>query len=330
MRSAQVSLAIVVMATFAAATDPLDMGSAGSYAVLSAAATTAAGFTECRGFFGQAPGTAVTYDANVKWLGEYNVNNAQAVQAQADLGAARADAAGRETTPFSGVLSGLTLVPGVYYSAAALGLTGVLTFDAEGDDNAVWIIISPAAMTTAAASQMILINGGCAGNIFFVLGAAANFGAASTAIGNTLAYMAVTAGAGANIGPVYSSSAAVTLSNNKVSLTQCGEMDSEEDAEEENGEPMQDQRDTDAEMIAPKPLEGEAATTSDAVMIATEDKSCGSITCLSLAAILIATAVVVFGAVMYMRFRNKSISAPADEEMEKLDLEQVQLSEQEV
>jgi hypothetical protein len=105
---------------------------------------------------------------------------------------------------------------GVYDSAAALGVTGILTFDAQGDPNAVWIIRSSGAMTTAAASRMRIIGGGCPANVFFVLDGAATFGATSLGIGTTLAYAAVTGGAGGIFGPVYSSTAAITLSANLV------------------------------------------------------------------------------------------------------------------
>jgi hypothetical protein len=232
MRSVQVSLAIMAMATIAEAsgipgsgllTPPVNMRSAGSYAVVAAAATTAAGDTEVNGDFGQAPGVAVTAAAGVRFNGQYNHNNEAARQANRDLALAREDAASRTATEEfpNGALGGKVLRPGVYDSSAAFSLAGVLTFDAMGDPNATWILRTPAALTTAAASTMVMINGGCEGNVFWLLGAAATFGAVSEAIGTTMAYAAVTGGAGANFGPVFSSTAAVTLSNNEIPRSQC-------------------------------------------------------------------------------------------------------------
>jgi hypothetical protein len=162
---------------------PVNMRTAGRYAVLSNSATTMAYLTEFNGDFGQYPGAAITSDGVPVFHGQQDVADEEAAQAQADNLLARIDAGGRPASvgpqfpviPASGALAGMTLIPGVYDAVGALVLAGVLTFDAQDDPNAVWIIRAQGALSTAAASDMVMI-GGCPANIFFVLGGAATFG----------------------------------------------------------------------------------------------------------------------------------------------------------
>lgn len=203
---------------------PLDMGFAGRYAVLVGTASTIAGATHIRGSFGQYPGSAVTTSGSAVFHDAYEVDTALAQRAQRDLLLAREDANSRNVSrgsrypriPATGALAGMILIPGVYETAGAINLAGALTFNAEHDPSAVWIIRSPGAFTTAAGSSMSMINGGCPGNIFFVVGGAATFGAGSTLLGTNLIQSAVTGGAGSTFGPVLTASEAVTLSANDI------------------------------------------------------------------------------------------------------------------
>ena len=76
------------------------------------------------------------------------------------------------TTLASGTITGpLTLGPGVYCTSAALTGTGVLTLDAGGNANAVWIFKIGAAFTGTNFS-VVMINGGQPCNVFWVPNAA--------------------------------------------------------------------------------------------------------------------------------------------------------------
>eukprot|EP01034_Spumella_vulgaris_P039213 gene39213-48432_t len=80
-----------------------------------------------------------------------------------DLVTAKADAGGRSGAVNIGATwGGLTLAPGVYTSGInnAVDLTGTLTLDANFDVNAAWIFQIGTALTTAGASQVVIINPG--------------------------------------------------------------------------------------------------------------------------------------------------------------------------
>jgi hypothetical protein len=104
---------------------------------------------------------------------------------------------GVTATVISGALGGVTLVPGCYSSAAAFGLTGVATLNGGGS----YVFITPAALTTAAASILSLTNGALCSSVQWCIGAAATFGGVSTFAGNVVtgAAGAITIGAGAQI-----------------------------------------------------------------------------------------------------------------------------------
>jgi hypothetical protein len=75
--------------------------------------------------------------------------------------------------------AGETLVPGVYEVVAAASLSGILTLDAQGSANSIFIIKITAALSMAANSKIILTNGALASNVFWVLDGALVVGASS-------------------------------------------------------------------------------------------------------------------------------------------------------
>jgi hypothetical protein len=137
-------------------------------------------------------------------------------QAQSDLTIAYNDAAGRtaDFTTATTQLGGLSLIGGVYAAPgkAALGLTGTLTLDGGGDSTSVFIFQTNFALDTAAASNIVLINGAQECNVFWQVGASATLGASSTFVGSILAQTAITVGAAVNFhGHALARDAAVTL-----------------------------------------------------------------------------------------------------------------------
>jgi len=116
-------------------------------------------------------------------------------------------------------LGGLTWTRGVYDGLGAVDVTGVATFDAQNDPNAIFIIRSSGAMTTAAGSSMGLINGAQAKNIYFVPNGSATTGADSLLLGNILASGGITYGAGAGSeGRIFSTTGAITFGAGKAGL----------------------------------------------------------------------------------------------------------------
>ncbi len=210
-------------ASASVAVAPVGLGSSRGFAVLAGLAVTNTGPSSINGDIGVSPGTAVTGVTPGEQVGgAIYAADAVARQAQIDVTAAYNDAAGR--TPgvtVAAELGGSTLVPGVY-RGPALGLTGTLTLDAGGDANAVFIVQAGGALTTAAASRVVLVNGASACNVFWQLPAAVTLGAGSTFAGTVLAIAAITAGAGAVVsGRLLSSAGAVTLSGNTVTNAGC-------------------------------------------------------------------------------------------------------------
>jgi hypothetical protein len=119
--------------------------------------------------------------------------------AKNDLTDAYNDAAGQATdtsvTSDLGTFNGGTLTPGVYEDNDApdsLALTGTLTLDAQGDPDAVFIFKSGSTLVTAADSEIILINGAQACNVFWQVGSSATLGTNSIFKGNILAAASIT------------------------------------------------------------------------------------------------------------------------------------------
>jgi hypothetical protein len=102
-------------------------------------------------------------------------------------------------TPYTdivGNLGGRTLVPGTYQSVAAIGVTGTLKLDAKDDLNPEWTFNIGAALTTAAASVVEIINP--ANNTAIVnwsINGAVTLGVDSVIIGNMVSSGLISAGA---------------------------------------------------------------------------------------------------------------------------------------
>jgi len=93
------------------------------------------------------------------------------------------DALGSPTAMAPG-LSGQTITPGVYFSGAALTMNTDLNLDAQGDTGAVFVILTPGAMTVAASAKMHLLGGAQAANVFWSIGGAILAGADSALLGH--------------------------------------------------------------------------------------------------------------------------------------------------
>ena len=173
--------------SFAYAAAPVGLGAAGTYSVLAGTMVTSTGATSVSGDLGVSPGTAVVGFPPGIVTGAVRTGS-DAAQAQADLLAAYDDAAARTpTASFAGDNNGRTYAPGIHHTAAAFALTGTMTLDGQGDPNAVFIFQVDAALNTAAASQISLINGAQASHIFWQVLGAAGTGASSSFSGTIMA-----------------------------------------------------------------------------------------------------------------------------------------------
>jgi len=131
------------------------------------------------------------------------------------------DAAGRTSTDIvtlSGNIGGLTLTPGLYKSTSSLAVSsGDLTFSANGDTGAVFIIQIASSLTTTSGRQVILSDGAMASNIFWQVGSSATFGTTSVFKGTVMAMQSITFDTGATLdGKALAQAGGVTLEGNTI------------------------------------------------------------------------------------------------------------------
>jgi Ice-binding-like len=203
-------------------TQPVLLGEADSFAVLAASTVTSAGVSALTGNLGVSPGTAMTGFPPGTVMGTMHSADAAANQAQADLGAAYADAAGRAPAALvSGSLGGQTFTRGVYNSAT-FELTGDLTLDAQNDPASVFIFQAGSTLATTASSQMNLVNGAQACNVFWQVGSSATLGSSSVFVGNILAWTSISMTAGVTMdGRALAHNGAVTLIDDTIAASHC-------------------------------------------------------------------------------------------------------------
>ena len=219
--SGLVSTSSVAFAILAPSLRGPALGRAASYSVLGTAATNG-GVTTISGDLGAYSTVTVTGFPDGTVQGVTDADDPAASGAETDLTAAYADALSRTPdTEFAGDLIGVTFTPGVHHTGAALALSagGVLTLDAQGDPNAVFIFQIDGALNTAAGSSVQLINGAQASNVFWQVNGAAGTGALSSFSGTILAVGAITLGAGSTFIGRALSEGAVTLATNVIRFT---------------------------------------------------------------------------------------------------------------
>jgi hypothetical protein len=202
----------------------VNLGTATSFAVLAGSGITNTGPTTIIGDVGTFPTTTETGFGTVTIIGTNHAGDAVTQGAKNDLVTAYNDAAGRTpATTVSGDIGGQTLTPGVYNSSSSLGITGTLTLDAQGDPNAVFIFqIGSTLITAAENSNVALINGAQACNVFWQVGSSATLGTNTTFQGTILALTSITATTGAVVnGRLLARNGAVTLDTNTITETIC-------------------------------------------------------------------------------------------------------------
>lgn len=193
------------------------LGSVATYSVLAVTAVTNSGQTTVSGDLGLSPsGTLTGFPPGIV-AGATHMNDSAAASAHADLVTAYNDAAGRAPTGyFAGDNNGRTYTAGVYHTDAAFALTGTMTLDAQDNPNAVFIFQVNAALNTAAASSMNLINGAQASHVFWQAAGAVGTGANSSFSGTIMSAGAITLGDSSTLIGRALSYGTVTMSANTV------------------------------------------------------------------------------------------------------------------
>jgi type VI secretion system secreted protein VgrG len=129
-------------------------------------------------------------------------------------------------------LGGLDLAPGVYYFASSAQLTGMLTLNAEGQNNAAWVFEIGSTLTTASGSSVVTTNfgsnNGSDAGVFWQVGSSATLGTTTAFEGNIIAQASITLDTGATIanGRALALTGAVTLDDNTINNTCPNNLDS--------------------------------------------------------------------------------------------------------
>jgi hypothetical protein len=195
---------------------------ASNMAILAGSAVTNTGATTVTGDLGLSPGTSVSGFPPGILIGMQHINDGIANQAKLDLTAAYNDAAGRTCTDIVtlyGNIGGLTLTPGLYKSTSSLAISsGDLTFDAQGNANAVFIMQIATTLTTTSGRKVILSGGALAANIFWQVGSSATFGTTSVFKGTVMAMQSISFNTGATLdGKALARIGAITMAGNTIS-----------------------------------------------------------------------------------------------------------------
>ena len=186
------TLAIACCSTVSAS--PLLGTTADTFAVLAGAGITSSGATTITGNVGSSPTNTIIGFPPALISGGGLTSTPVAFQAQGDaLTAYNFLAIQTPTLDLTGTdLGGLTLTSGVYRFSSSAQLTGTLTLDSQGANNAVFIFEIGSSLTTANNAVVTMINGGASDGVFWRVGSSATLGDSTLFIGNILANTSVT------------------------------------------------------------------------------------------------------------------------------------------
>ena len=199
----------------------VNLAGVSDFAIIAGSSVTNTGATSITGDLGLSPGTSIGGFPPGKLTGTLQINTTIATQGKLDLIAAYNDAAGRKSTgivTLSGNIGGLTLTPGLYKSTSSLAISsGDLTFDAQGNSNAVFIIQIASSLTTTSGRKVFLKGNASASNIYWKVGSSATFGTTSVMRGTIMAMQSITFNTGATLnGRALARTGNVTLAGNTI------------------------------------------------------------------------------------------------------------------
>ncbi len=221
--------------TLSARADQLSvLASSDSFAVLGASTVTNTGPSTLSGNLGLYPGSSITgFSPGIVTNRSVYIGNGVALTAQADALAGYTILKGLAPSQvLTGQdLGGILVTPGVYFFASSAQLTGALTLDFQGKDNADIVFQIGSTLTTASGSQVNVIHQGLNDNVYYQIGSSATLGTDSTFQGDLLASTSITLTTGADItcGSAIALNGAVTLDTNRI--TNCSETGSDVTAE---------------------------------------------------------------------------------------------------
>jgi hypothetical protein len=205
-------LSAAAMVNAATAADSVDLGTAGDYAILAKTGISTVPSSLVTGDIAVSPiaATAITgfglvmdssgqFSTSTQLVGSAFAANygsptpTKLTTAVSNMETAYTDAASRavtsaETTNVLGgqINTATTLVPGVYSFDTNVAINAELTFDAEDNENAIFIVKMTGSLTQAASTNVILAGSALAENIFWQVAGSVEVGAGSVLKGIVL------------------------------------------------------------------------------------------------------------------------------------------------
>jgi hypothetical protein len=218
-------------ATTAAGPEPVGLGTAGTFTILSKSGITDVSASAVTGNVGTSPisGTALHLSCSEVTGNIFVVDAAgpppcaipaasSLTVAVLDMQTAYDDAAGRATPDFTnlgaGQVGGLTLVPGLYKWGTGLLIGTDVTL--SGGANDVWIFQVAGTLTQANATRITLAGGAMAKNVFWQVGGAVTIGTTAHFEGIVLGKTLIAVNTGAVVNGQLFAQTAVTLQQNTV------------------------------------------------------------------------------------------------------------------
>lgn len=218
--------------------NPIDLGLAGEFVILSQTGITNVPTSTITGDIGTSPitGGAITGVDCAEVTGTiYTVDEAGPVcrvvdaarlgTAVLDMGAAYDDAAGRldpDTINLgAGEIGGLTISPGLHNWDTGVSISDDVTL--KGGPGDVWIFQIAGTLTQASDTSVVLIGGAQAGNIFWQVAGVVALGTGAHFEGTILAKTNITLTAGASVNGRLLAQTAVTLIQNTVTSVEAND-----------------------------------------------------------------------------------------------------------
>jgi len=207
----------------------IDLGCAAPFAILAGSTITSTGPSIVTGNVGLSPGSAlVGFPPATIINGTEQITTPIADAAKLCLTTAFIDGRDRSVNRITldENLGGERLVPGLYHNETSSGISGtgaqgILTLDAQGNADAVWIFQIASTLTTGTGTSIVLAGDAQAKNIFWIVGSAATLGTYSVFYGNILASSSITLNTGTELnGRALTQIAAVTLDASTVTKPQ--------------------------------------------------------------------------------------------------------------
>ena len=215
---------LVALPGSAQAATAVPLGNADSFAILAGETiTNTGGASTISGDIGLHPGSAITGIPDFTQPAPViHAADPVALAAKESLQVAIDNASGQlPVNTLLPELGGVVVTKGIYTAGTLLNST-TLTLDAQGDPNAVFIFRTAADLTTAVGSNVALINGAQACNVFWQVTNSAVLGGGSNFTGTILARDSISLGTGAVVaGRVLAYTGSVTLLGNTITRPSC-------------------------------------------------------------------------------------------------------------